>query len=98
MPVQSDKTGFQCTAIWDGVRCTAMMFVDDTKHPKSDDAPRRYRKCPACSSKQKTKELPDGECIQPAFPIDMKSRRKRKNETISTRDMPGQRLLWEETK
>lgn len=63
MARKSLTTGFRCTAIWDGQRCTGMM--DTKKTVQTEHATIRYRKCRRCKSRQRTCETPNDKCHQP---------------------------------
>ena len=69
MPPRSDKTGFRCTAIYDGVQCPSMTCVETVRHYNDGQVTRRSRKCTYCGARQKTKECADGPNWQPKVPI-----------------------------
>ena len=68
MARQSLTTGFRCTAIWSGQRCSGMMDTKKTVH--TDTSTIRYRKCRRCKARQRTCEIANGDCHQPKRFID----------------------------
>lgn len=88
MPKRSQKTGYACPASYEPEgKCTGFMYVETTRRPGNRIA-RRYRICPRCGARERTKEVPDQPFWQPTIPV---YRRNQKPEEIE----PVERCLTE---
>lgn len=74
MPRRSQDVGFRCTAFWPNERgelsrCSGLMSVGGTRHPRDNGYTARICICPLCGSHQTTVEKPAGVCRKPAARI-----------------------------